>query len=242
MAKFKVLSTKKLDPSLVEKAKDAGVEIVEQEFISTKPVRNKETFNSILSFAERGLYNVVVTSANAVDALNSYMLAEDTCWVINWRFFCLSGKTKKAIQAARFLQKEIGAEAANAASLAKKIIDLDIKEIIFFCGNKRRDELPGILTNAGVVVHEIVVYETLEIPVIVGKDFDALVFFSPSGVQSFFAANEPKDGAVCFAIGPTTATSIATFTNNQVVASIAPDPKELIEEVIAHFKHKSTVE
>jgi len=33
MVKYKVLSTKKLDPSLVEQAKKNNIEIIEQEFI-----------------------------------------------------------------------------------------------------------------------------------------------------------------------------------------------------------------
>jgi uroporphyrinogen-III synthase len=241
MAKYKVLSTKKLEPSLVEKAKKNDIEIIEQEFISIKPVWNKETFDTILGFAKENKFYIALTSANAVDVLNRYMVAEDCYHIVEWNTFCLSGKTKQAIQAAKFLQKNIVGEANNAIELAKKIIEAGVKEIIFFCGNKRRDELPTTLKEAGIKVHEVILYETLEEPLTVNVNFDAVLFFSPSGVQSFFSANQLKKGTVCFAIGHTTASSVATFTNNEVVASIAPNQIHLVEEVIEHFKQRSIV-
>jgi uroporphyrinogen-III synthase len=241
MAMHKVLSTKKLEPSILKQAKENDIEIIEQEFISIKPVWAKETFERIIGFPNNKKFNIALTSANAVDALNSYMHAGDAFYVINWNIFCLSGKTKQAVLNAKLLEKNIVGEAANASELAKKIIEARVDEIIFFCSNKRRDELPTILQTASIKVHEVILYETTETPVSVDGNLDAVLFFSPSGVQSFFSANELNDTTVCFAIGPTTATSISTFTQNKVIASISPNQEELIEEVIEHFKQKSTV-
>jgi uroporphyrinogen-III synthase len=241
MAKYKVLSTKKLKALLVEQAKEADIEIIELEFISIKPALNQETFDRIIGFANNKKFNIAFTSANAVDALNSYMHVGDTCYVINWNIFCLSGKTKQAVLNAKLLEKNIIGEASNASDLAKKIIEAGVDEIIFFCGNKRRDELPTLLKNANIKVHEVILYETTETPVTVDDNFDAVLFFSPSGVQSFFSSNELDGSTICFAIGPTTATSIATFTQNKIIASLTPNQEQLLEEVIEHFKQKSTV-
>lgn len=238
MAKHKVLSTKKLEPWLVKQAAEKDIEIVEREFISIKPVWNKETSDKILRLINDKKLNIVLTSANAVDVLNSYMHVNDTYYVVDWNIFCLSGKTKEAIINALLLKKNIVDEASNASELANAIIKKGVKEIIFFCSNKRRDELPTALKNANIEVHEIVLYETTETPTTVSHNFDAVLFFSPSGVQSFFSVNELNTNSVCFAIGRTTATSIATFTRNQIVKSIAPDPKEMIKEVIEYFKQK----
>lgn len=239
MAKHKVLSTKKIEPSLIEIAKENGIEIIEQEFISVKSVRNQETFDKILGFINDKILNIALTSANAVDALNSYMHVSDTYYVVDWNIFCLSGKTRQAIRNALLLKKNIVGEAGNATELANKIISKGVKEIVFFCSNKRRDELPTALKNANIKVHEVVVYETTETPVTVVNDFDAILFFSPSGVQSFFSANELNEDSVCFAIGRTTATSIATFTHNKIINSIAPDPKVMVEDVIEYFKQET---
>jgi uroporphyrinogen-III synthase len=240
MANHKVLSTKKLEASLVEYAKENDIDIIEQDFISIKPIRNQETFDKILHLVNDNKLNIAITSANAVDVLNSYMHFSDTYLVIDWNIFCLSGKTREAITNALLLRKKIVGEASNAAELAKKIITKNIREIIFFCSNKRRDELPATLKKANVKVHEIVLYETTETPITVSKDFDAVLFFSPSGVQSFFSANELNEDSVCFAIGRTTATSIATFTRNQIIKSFEPDPKEMVQDVIEYFKQETT--
>ena len=237
MAKHKVLSTKKLEPSLIEQARGNDIEIVEQEFISVQPIRNQETFARILDFINRKQLNIVLTSANAVDVLNSYMHVYDTYYVIDWNIFCLSGKTKEAVLNALLLKKNIVAEASNATDLANKIIEEGVREIIFFCSDKRRDELPNALKNANIKVHEVVLYITTETPVVMNDDYDAILFFSPSGVQSFFSSNELHQDTICFAIGRTTATSIATFTNNKIIKSLSPDAKLMIEKVIDHFKN-----
>lgn len=231
----KVLSTKKLKPSLLKKARENGIEIIEREFISIKPVWNEETFEKVIGFARAKNLYVAFTSANAVDVLNNYTTSGDTYRVIDWKIFCLSGKTKKALLSARFLEKHIVGEAENATALAKKIIGRGVKKIVFFCGNRRRDELPALLKRAGITVHEVMVYETLETPTVVDvNDVAAVLFFSPSAVQSFFAANELKPETVCFVVGPTTANSLATFTGNKIIASIAPDAEMMTEEVIEY--------
>lgn len=242
MVKHKVLSTKKLEPSLIELAKENGIEIIEQEFISINPIRNQETYDMIVGFVNDKTQNIVLTSANAVDVLNSYMHFSDTYLAADWNIFCLSGKTKEAILNALLLRKNIVGEANDATELANKIIAKGVKEIIFFCSNKRREELPAALNKANIKVHEVILYETAETPVTVDKDFDAVLFFSPSGVQSFFSANELNEHSVCFAIGRTTATSIATFTQNSIVKSTAPDPKKMVEELIEYFKKETTAD
>lgn len=242
MAKYKVLSTKKLESSLVEQAKENGIEIIGQDFIAVKPILNQETFDKILDIINNKKLNVALTSANAVDALNSYMHFSDTYLVVSWNIFCLSGKTKQAILNALLLKKNIVADANDAAELANKIIAKGVKEIGFFCGDKRRDDLPMALKKAGIKVHEIILYETTENPIAVANDFDAVLFYSPSGVQSFFSVNELNKRSVCFAIGRTTATSVATFTNNIIIKSTTPDPKKMVEDVIEYFKEKTTVD
>ena len=241
MAKHKVLSTKKLDPSLIELAKENDIEIIEQEAIKINPVLSKEKWQEIFQLIETGKEFVVFTSSNAVLAVKKYLHDYINPIELNWKLFSLSGKTKESLEENAETFGEIIDIANDGKTLAEKIVNAKIDEIIFFCGNKRRDELPSILKEAGIKVHEVVVYETIETPVVTTDSFDAILFFSPSGVQSFFTANELKSHTICFAIGQTTATSIAAFTKNKIIVSLAPDPKMMVEEVIEHFKQKSAV-
>ena len=234
-AKHKVLSTKKLEPSLVQKANECGIEIFEQEFISVRPIKNEETFRRIIEFAEAGKRTIVLTSANAVNVLDGYMHVGDTYYAVDWKIFCLSGKTKEAVLSAKLLEKNIIGEAPNATALAKEIIQHGVQEIVFFCGNKRRDDLPNVLKEAGVMVHEVVVYETMETPQVSTSDVDGILFFSPSAVQSFFSVNQLKKDTVCFAIGQTTADSIADFTDNRIIVSESPSQEMLLASVRFYF-------
>jgi uroporphyrinogen-III synthase len=120
--------------------------------------------------------------------------------------------------------------------LASKIIHDGVTEIIFFCSNKRRDELPDILSEAGVRVYEIVVYETIETPFIT-EAVDGILFFSPSAVQSFFSMNQPGAGTVCFAIGETTAAAISERTSHQVITSEDPSQESMMARVESYFRN-----
>ena len=92
------------------------------------------------------------------------------------------------------------------------------------------------MKSAGIKVHEVVVYETVETPVIANDDFDGILFFSPSAVQSFFSVNQLKNSDVCFAIGQTTAESIAAFAKNKIFISKTTSQEALLQEVINYFK------
>src|ERR1043166_3301298 len=147
--KYKVLSTKKLEVSLLEQAKQNDIDIIEQEFISIKPILSHENLEQIIELVKSGLLNIVFSSSNAVTAFEKYLHVGDTSYLFEWEIFCLSGKTKEVILNSKRLGKNIIGEAENASSLAKKIIEQKVNEIIFPCGNKRREELPSILKNAG---------------------------------------------------------------------------------------------
>ena len=237
MMKYKVLSTKKLELSLIEQAKQNGIEVIEQEFISVKGVFSKEKFKELTELVKSGLEHFVFTSSNAVILLDQDLYLGDTHYIIDGKIFCLSGKTKDAVLNSNHLGRNIIGEAENASSLAKKIIELKIDKVIFFCGNKRREELPLLLKNAGIKVHEMIVYETIETPTIITDDSDAILFFSPSAVQSFFSTNKLKKNTVCFAIGETTADSITTFTNNKIITSEFPSQEMMIASLNFYFQN-----
>lgn len=236
-ARHKVLSTKKLEPSLVEKAQSNGLEIFEQEAIRTKPILGKEKWNEIFQLLEKKIECAVFTSGNAVNALKKYLNQYVNHLPQQWTIFCLSGKTGELLAEDEELFGIIKATASNAAELAARIIESGAKEVVFFCGDKRREELPTILQNAGVQVHEAVVYETEETPFVATSDVEAVLFFSPSAVQSFFAANQLKENVICFAIGQTTADSIADFTNNRIVVSESPSQAMMLSSVQAYFQN-----
>lgn len=238
MTKYKVLSTKKLDISLVEQAKENDIEITEQEFISVKPILSKKKFDEIMpGIISEDQNDIVFTSSNGVEAVTPYLHQGDTWYIPNWNVYCLSGKTKDSLHP--FISpSRIIATADNATGLANKIIEQRVKELIFFCGNKRRNELPSLLKKAGITVQEIIVYETVEIQTIATEEIDGILFFSPGAVQSFFSINSLNKDTVCFAIGTTTAGAIADFTTNKIIVSESPSQEMMLASVKFYFENK----
>jgi uroporphyrinogen-III synthase len=235
--KIQILSTKSLLPSMIESAKKKNIHITAKEFIAIKPVQSKEIFDEVMPVVlNESVSSIVFTSANAVETIKKYLHQGATFYLPDWDVFCLSGKTKAALSP-NITEKRIVASAENASALAQKIIEHNVKEIVFFCGNKRRDELPRILEKAGVKVKEIIVYETVETPVISAKEFDGILFFSPSAVSSFFSINHLDKEAVCFAIGKTTATSIEKYTDNRIIITESPTQEMTLETIDFYFKN-----
>jgi uroporphyrinogen-III synthase len=234
MAKYKVLSTKKLNPSLVEHAKEADIEIIEQEAIRVNTILSKEKWNEIFQVIESKWEFVVFTSSNAVHALQKYLNDYVNLFETNWKIFSLSGKTKEILEEVSL--GTIIETAENSKDLARKIIEQKVNDVVFFCGNKRRDELPNILREAGINIQEVIVYETVETPDPAIKNIDAVLFFSPSAAQSFFSINQLNKDVVCFTVGKTTANSVQYFTNNKIIICDQPSQDMMLASVETYFK------
>jgi uroporphyrinogen-III synthase len=239
METTKVLSTKKLLPEIIEDAKENGFDIIEQEAIAIQPILTEEKEDQLLSwFNKKPIQPIVFTSANAVTCLGQYLGKHSRREKKDMQVFCLSGRTKVAVMET-FPMAELAGTSSSAKALAELIIARGINEVVFFCGNKRRDELPGILKQNGVVVHEVVVYETVPTPFTTKEDMDAVLFFSPSAVDSFFSLNQLKKNIICFAVGETTADSILKYSGNTIIISDTPSQEGMLKALKA-YKHLIT--
>ena len=108
----------------------------------------------------------------------------------------------------------------------------------FFCGNIRRDELPQLLKSSGIALEEMVVYETTVTPHPIIKDYHAVLFFSPSAVDSFFSVNKVVEHTILFAIGNTTARAIGNYSTNTIVKADTPEKDNLVKKAIAYFQNE----
>jgi uroporphyrinogen-III synthase len=230
MTPFRLLITKKVSPSLVINSGLKGIEIMEKEFIKTVPVNNPQLPGKIKSLLSRKTA-VAFTSKNAVAGVG--LIAHKQS-LPDWRIFCLDGLTRDEV-ITHFPENKIDGTARNARSLATLILKSNIeKRIIFFCGNKRRDDLPDILKNDGFEVEELVVYDTELCPVKIVDDFDVVAFFSPSAVESFFSLNELNKKVVCFSVGKTTTTALKKYTVNRIITSEKPSEESIVELVLKY--------
>lgn len=225
-----VLSTRPLSATLIADAAAKGVIIDVLPFIGTELLRDDALTRQLRELSHRSL-TAVFTSANAVGALEHLQGFAD------WKIFCLSGATRVAVTH-RFGEDAVAGTAASAKELAEVIIRKGPAGVItFFCGDRRRDELPQMLKAAGLSVHELIVYRTILTPARIEKHYDAIAFFSPTAVESFFSVNTVGPDIPLFAIGTTTAAALNQKCSNPVLISSSPDEKLLIDQIIKNSQH-----
>lgn len=225
---IRILSTRPIDEALIEKAALHNIELEAISFIDINKQVSGETLQQIEQLAKQKV-TVVFTSMNAVDILIDIL--PDKSNMPDWNIYCMGGTTFTLVKK-YWHYKCISATAKDSAELAQRLLNDNITEVHFFCGNKRREELPSLLQNKGINVNELVIYETIEIPVKITKSYKAIVFFSPSAVHSFFQQNQLPDSTILFAIGNTTAKTIRQFCSNEIVISDFPAKNQLVERAI----------
>lgn len=231
-----VLSTRFLNEELVEKATLQDIYIDAESFIQNIPDISTETVTAITALSQQPIA-AVFTSIHAVEVVKSEL--GDTP---PWKIFCTGGATKEALLDI-FDEASIIATAKNAGGLAEKILQhSDIQKVVFFCGKQRLNDLPETLQSNGVAVQEIIVYQTIGTPKTIHKNYNGILFFSPSGAHSFFSVNTIPLSTIIFSIGKTTTATIESYCSNPVITSQWPGEANLVELVIAHFRKPANIE
>ena len=220
-----------METALLEaaKAKDVQIDIVS--FIDTSPAQITGLKDEVGKIIKQPTA-VIFTSMNAVNSVAAYINGDKP----DWNIFCI-GNTTRQLAARYFGEQSIQTVGNNASDLADKIINSkQIKQVVFFCGDQRREELPGKLRQNAIAVQEVIVYHTISTPHKIDKAYDGILFYSPSAVQSFFYANAVPASTVLFAIGQTTADAIKSFTDNLIIESERPGKDELVKKMFQFYK------
>lgn len=227
--KVHILSTKDLDGSLSHVANGLSVFIDSLSFIGIEPVTDNDLKEAVLHLS-RLSSTVIFTSRNAAEAVVTYLNGHQP----EWKIYCIGNATTEMINRC-FTNSSIAGTANNAGALAEVIVNNQVQSAVFFCGDHRREELPERLDQRGVFLNEIIVYKTILTPKKVKKDYDAILFFSPSAVKSFFSLNTVRDGCILFAIGDTTADCIRRHSFNRIIISSVSQKEVLVRQAITYF-------
>lgn len=216
MRSYKVLSTKKLTPSQREIIHNSNINLVEYNAIS---------IDALLFESIDEIENIIVTSQNTVR-----ILIASKAQLKN--VFCVGKKTAALLIENNFNVVKIS---KNASELANFIVEKHKNDsFMFFCGDKRRKELPGVLTKNRINFTEEILYKTTLNSQKFEVKFDAILFFSPSGVDSYIQENS-LENSVAFCIGNTTANEAKKYISNIVVSSQATI-ESTIDELNSYFK------
>lgn len=209
MKRTHILATKNLTLAQQKQLSDFGIGLKMYNAISIKPLPFESS-----NFVD----SAIVTSQNTARILcNSKIVIK--------QIFCVGSKTEKMLVNNGYTvvkMAESGQELANYITENNKSTSF-----VFFCGKKRRDEIPNTLLENAINFEEILLYDTELITQKFNQKFDGILFFSPSAVQSYTTQNSLTK-TVAFCIGNTTANEARKHTSNIVVA-----PKATIESTIA---------
>ena len=230
--KVNILCTRPIGEALVREAASHNIVIDEVCFIDTQEIIDNDLAKKVEELSNKQV-NVVFTSMNAVEAIRKFIPERSL-----WKVFCIGNTTKKLVKDI-FGKNNLSGTGNNATELAENIMrDKSIKKVYFFCGDQRRDELPGVLQKNNVEVEEIIVYKTIETSKSISKRYDGILFFSPSAVHSFLLKNLIPNQAQVFAIGTTTADALQPFTQQPVIIADFPGKENLLEQAINYFSKK----
>lgn len=223
---YRILSTRKIPETLIRQAKEKNIFIDEVEFIKTKPINNAALKEKIKQYSEEKIV-AIFTSQHAVDAVFAQINFQP-----KWKIYCTSGKTKETLL--KYVKATaIVATAENAADLAEKIWRKEHADFcIFFCGNMRLNALPDKLLAAQIGLQELVVYETRLTPKKVNAGYSGILFFSPSGAQSFFLINQISSVTTLYAIGKTTKKELQKYSRNRIVVAEQPTVESMMNDVM----------
>lgn len=207
-------------------AMSRGIRIIDHNFLSFEYLDTKE----IRSVLENESVPLVFTSKHGVIAFNrifSGSASGRSC-------FCIEGETSAAADELGF---DLLAKAEDATSLARMIIALQTVSLIFLCGSMRRHELPQLISEAGIEMRELKIYEKRMLLETVSESYDGLMFFSPSQVDAFLQNNEIDNSATLFCIGKTTAAHLKESGFSRIVLSESSSEKAMVDIVCKYYKN-----
>lgn len=213
-----ILSTKRLKDNQRSLLLNAGISLVEYDAIHINFVPFK---------VPASVENAIITSQNAAKAIDNANISIKNC-------LCVGEKTKALLE-------ENGLKVVKMTEYASELAPYLVENhknayFHFFCGNIRSDVIPSTLKENSVAFEEIEVYNTTLNPKKFERQFDAILFFSPSGIRSFVEGNTTINAdisafsgmtkAIC--IGTTTASEAKKYTENVVISN-----STTVESVIA---------
>ncbi len=217
---IQILSTKILTEIQKKALLEANFSVIDADFIQTK----NQDFE-LIQLQD----NLIFTSQNAAQ---SVLLHPKSNELKSKNVFCVGLKTKALLEENGF---NVIVYVDYASDLAEIITLIYANEsYTFFSGNLRKETLPKALKDAKITFNEIQVYETTLTPQKIKSPVEAILFFSPSGVESYLKENTIKK-ELCFCIGETTAEALVTKSKNILIAA-QPSVENVIEDVIEEYK------
>lgn len=215
-----IVSTKILTETQQSVLLGLTIQLIEHNFVSINLLPIKLTLP----------YNLLIfTSQNAVRSVLQHPLATA---LKNSLVLCVGELTAQLLEKSGFTVRC----SFHYATDLTKYLSANLKEfekmhrIAFFAGTQRLETLPQFFAKYLPNVEEITAYQTELTPITIHKKVDGILFFSPSGVESYHSCNPAGEEKV-FCIGDTTAEAAQRYWKDVVIAE-----KPTIDSVLAQVR------
>ena len=214
-----VLSTKKLRFHQLERLMAAQCDVVDYDALQIE----------IQPFSIPKKPNYwVFSSQNAVRSF----LANPTTSEHQNSILCVGEKTK-------LLLEENGQKVIKTAQNMLELVNFIQKfmkneNFLHICGNRKLADFAAGMQKSGISYAEVTAYHTRLVSRVQTPEPQGLLFYSPSGVESYLQTNSIGE-SWCFCIGETTATAVRPLTKHLTV-SPKPDADLLVAAAATHFR------
>ena len=214
-----VLSTKKLLFHQLERLMAAQCDVVDYDALQIK----------IQPFSIPKKPNYwVFSSQNAVRSF----LANPKASAHQNPILCVGEKSKSILE-------ENGQKVIKTAQNMLELVDFIQKTMknehfLHICGSRKLADFAAGMQKAGISYAEVTAYHTHLVPRLQTPEPQGLLFYSPSGVESYLQTNS-IGASWCFCIGETTATAVRPLTEYLTV-SPKPDADLLVAAAATHFR------
>ena len=180
--------------------------------------------------------SLIFTSVNAVKSFfeNGFQPNENFQDSHYNKIYAVGLKTKKELRNNGFGTFKVK---KHLNDLSEFILKHSQKEnFIHFCGNLALDILDKALPLQNISYKKVVLYNTKILYPEIHEKYEAVVFFSPSGVRSFAKFNSLENLKI-FSIGQTTEKELRKFTQNKIFTSKESNLEDLLTIIKqkAHF-------
>jgi uroporphyrinogen-III synthase len=216
----KILSTKLLTWEQKAMVLHPKISLIEFPFIQIKPIH--------FEWPKTQANVWVFTSINAVEAVFNQVSHNLNEFPVVW---CVGEKTKAKLEALNF---KVEVYFNYAKQLNQFILQNYTNNVfIWFRGSVTTGNLTQNF-NQNIHWSEVIVYENKSNPTQISVPYDAVLFFSPSAVESFLQNNSLK-GKVCFCIGETTYARVSEKTSNSIILPKSPTIENVLLEVKKYY-------
>lgn len=224
---MKVYSTKIIDKEFVQLLQRNGLELDQDNFIASENI----AFEQAPSVSDLILFS----SKRGVEALGKRVsqFKDQAIAVVG--------------QQADLALKAYGVETKFVARDARDLIAWLDKQcyhsFTYYCSAQYLPDIPQYLEIKGAEFTLVPVYKTVKRRIeIKSVNYDLVMFFSPSGVSSFFEYNDLPKNSRALAIGRTTENALNNYVNKELIYRAQhPNMHSCIEKCIELVKNRTEI-